>query len=410
MTDRDVIVIGAGAAGLAATARLLAGGFDTICLEAADRIGGRAHTDSTIFGQPFDMGARWLHNGPDNPFVDIGKSLGFDMYLMPYHGHTKGDDPSGTKLWAEADRFSTRLRSAADAGQDIPAATLFTDTDPWSKTAAMMTALLMGRDLHEVSTADWGIGTVEENWFCREGFGAVVARHGAEVPVSLNTRVSAISYKNGGVRIDTDKGSLSARAVIVTVSQGVLAAGNIRFDPALDNERLQALDGVTMGRYNHVALQFPPATIPVKDDAWVTYPVSDMQDGSFQGGAFHCNIGGSGMCSFEHAGAFADALEAEGEQTAIGFALDRLVDVFGTGIRKTFVKGYATQWGQNPFTCGAYSGALPGQAHLRTSLRRPHTEHIHFAGEAMHPDEPATVSGAHKEGLRAAQDVSRLLS
>ena len=410
MTDRDVIVIGAGAAGLAATSALLAEGLHVTCLEAADRIGGRVHTDISAFGQPFDTGARWLHNGPDNPFVDIGRSLGLDMYRMPYHGHTKGDDPMGTELWAEADRFTTRLAGAVDAGQDISAATLFEDTTPWSKTAAMMTALLMGRDLHAVSTADWGIGTVEENWFCRQGYGALVSRHWANIPVSLNTRVTAITRKTGGVEVETNTGPLTARAVIVTVSLGVLTSGDIRFDPKLDGAHLRALEGVTLGRYNHVGLQFAPGTIPTQPDSWVTYPVTDMRDGSFQGGAFHCSIGGSGMCSFEHAGAFADQLESEGEDAAIAFAIDRLADVFGTDIRKTFVKGHATRWGSNPFTRGAYSGALPGQAHLRASLVQPHTESIFLAGEATHPTEPATVAGAHKEGLRVAKDVARLLS
>lgn len=408
--DCDVVVIGAGAAGLAATARLLAQGLAVTCIEAADRIGGRAHTDTALFGQPFDMGARWLHNGPTNPFLDIGRALGFDMYPMPYHGFTQGDDPEGIALWAEVDRFTSRLRRAAEAGQDIAADTLFEDTNEWSKTAALMTALLMGRDLCEVSTTDWGIGSVEENWFCRQGYGALLARHAANVPVRLQTPARSVTRTPDGVSVGTDGGTLTARAAIVTVSLGVLAAGDIRFDPPLDNDRLGALDAITMGTYNHTALQFTPGTIPVRDDAWVTYRIETIRDGAFQGGAFHCNIGGSGLCSFENAGAFARDLETAGQDAAIAFALDRLADIFGSGIRKGFLKGHASDWGANPWTRGAYAGALPGQAHRRDALRQPHAERILFAGEATHPTEPGTVAGAHKEGLRAAAEVTRDLA
>ena len=79
--DYDVIIIGAGAAGLAATEELIKAGKKVICLEASNRIGGRAFTDNQIFGEPYDLGALWLDNGDTNPFKLYGeKNSNFSLY------------------------------------------------------------------------------------------------------------------------------------------------------------------------------------------------------------------------------------------------------------------------------------------------------------------------------------------
>ncbi len=77
----DVVVIGAGAAGLAATEDLIKAGKKAICLEASERIGGRAFTDNQIFGEPYDLGALWLDNGETNPFKKFGENnSNFNLY------------------------------------------------------------------------------------------------------------------------------------------------------------------------------------------------------------------------------------------------------------------------------------------------------------------------------------------
>ena len=81
--DADVIVIGAGAAGLAAARRLTAEKMRVLVFEASDRIGGRCATDTKAFGVPFDLGAHWIHNPDGNPLLAGGRAAGFDVYAAP---------------------------------------------------------------------------------------------------------------------------------------------------------------------------------------------------------------------------------------------------------------------------------------------------------------------------------------
>ena len=74
-SNPDVVVIGAGASGLAATAELMKKGKSVVCIEAMNRIGGRCYTDNSIFGVPYDLGAHWLHGFSDNQIAKYGKNL-----------------------------------------------------------------------------------------------------------------------------------------------------------------------------------------------------------------------------------------------------------------------------------------------------------------------------------------------
>jgi monoamine oxidase len=416
--DCDVVVIGAGAAGIAATLALHEAGLRVRCLEAAARIGGRVHTDTAIFGVPFDTGAHWLHTAHVNALKAPGLAMGLDLYAAPDNHVTHGLTDNAV-LWDEVDALIETLRQAAQADEEVEARTgtpadraladLQADNGPWSFTAAMTFALSIGRDLPDISVRDLATWEGGDDWFCRQGFGYLVARLAEGLPITLSTPVTGITVLPGGARVATGTGDILAQAVIVTVSVGVLAEDMIRFDPPLDADRRTALGLVTMGDYNHTALMFRPGAVPLQADTWLTYRLTPDAAGVAQGGGFLCNVSGTGLTCFETSGSFSRMLQAAGPAAAIEHGLDTLSGMFGSAIRRDFVKGHATAWRHNPFVRGSYAGALPGGHSQRKALRRTHADRVHFAGEASHVGQQCTVSGAFLEGQRAARDVARQL-
>ncbi len=140
----DVAVIGAGGAGLTAAKQLAAAGFKVLVLEARDRIGGRAWTDTSSVGVPWDRGCSWLHSSAVNPLVAYARANGFetlpDRYLrFVYDGSKRLSEAGTTGLRALSDRMNRELEAAGRRGLDIPAEqafTLETRQDPWYPLAA----------------------------------------------------------------------------------------------------------------------------------------------------------------------------------------------------------------------------------------------------------------------------------
>ncbi len=269
----------------------------------------------------------------------------------------------------------------------------------------MTFALSLARDLPDTSLRDISAWEGGDDWFCREGFGHLIACTARGLPIRLDTPVTEIKSFADGVHITTAKGNIKARTVVVTASVGVLAEDIIRFDPPLGSDRRAALELVTMGDYNHAGLLFQPNALPVQSDTWLTYHLEPDASGVARGGGFLCDISNTGLTSFESSGSLSKDLQKAGPESAIEHGLETLVAFFGTAIRKDFIKGYATAWRNEPYVRGSYAGARPGGHNQRAVLRRPHAEWVHFAGEATHPNQQCSVSGAHLEGIRAADDV-----
>ena len=408
VTDYDTIIIGAGAAGISAARALREAGQKILCLEASPHIGGRARTDRDIFGVPFDLGAHWLHSGHINKLKTIGQEMGLDIYKTPETAITIGledDDDLWDPVEEVFERGIEKLTSTSDANVDFALAEFFEAHGPWAQTIKMMTGLSMARDLDQISLRDLASWAEGEDWFCREGFGTIISNLARDLPIRCNVPVTEIIAHPGHVSVTTSEGPLTARKVIVTVSVGVLSADVIRFDPPLDTERRRALDHITMGDYHHTALMFAPEAIPLEADSWLTYRIDAEKNGIPQGGGFLCNAGGTGLCNLETGGSFSRDLQDAPPEEAIGFALDTLVDQFGSDLRKHFIKGYVPRWRHEPFVRGSYSGAMPGGSAYREALCQPHADHVLFAGEAMSRGQQASVNGAYMEGQRAATEA-----
>ena len=406
----DVVVVGAGAAGLAAARRLRELGLEVIVLEARGRIGGRAHTETETFGVPYDHGCHWLHVAHLNPWVDYARRHGFTVYPAPsaetlYVGPRQATEAEARAYDQAWQTTVGAISRAGRAGEDVSAASQLDLADPWVRLAgAWLGPWDMGKDLTDFSCLDWWSFEDGADWYCAEGFGSLVAHYGRGLPVRLATPVRKILWDSRGVAVETNDGTLKAKAAVVTVSTGVLAAGGITFDPPPSAEQQEAFARISMGTYNHIALLFSEDVFGRGDDATIAYKSASKRPMGLL-----TNISGTRLTFGVVGGSFGRELELAGAAAAVDFARAELKAIFGSRIDRAFIKGTMTRWGEDPWTRGSYASAEPGHSHLRAALRRPLGDRVFFAGEACHPSLWATCAGAYLTGIERAEEVARRL-
>ena len=237
----------------------------------------------------------------------------------------------------------------------------------------------------------------------------MLAYYRKDVPVKLNTIVSEIKWGGKGVQVVTNKGTINAKACIVTVSVGVLKAEKIKFTPGLPSRKIKALDGISMTYSNRVLMQLKKKFYrakKIKNDTWFNTKCNSNGAKSPKTYYGSLKMGGSNVSLFGMSGQFAKDLGDEGSEAMIDFILNDLKSTFGSKFyKKYFIKAKAIAWSKNPFTLGAYTGAIPGKAkNLRRELRMPVGDKIFFAGEAT-ALAFSTVHGADRSGKRAALEA-----
>ena len=413
-SNPDVVVIGAGSAGLSATAELIQKGVSVLCIEAMNRTGGRCYADTSTFGVPIDIGGHWLHGFSENQIAKFGKKHKDKFKIYPedapsvvYDGKRKTEATELWKIYKELKRI--RFTSRAD----VPFITLVPEKikkSSWFDTAAKMVG--DARDLDNFSSYDDSV-----NWYdpgtgdglCREGYGTLLAYYRKDVPVKLNTIVSEIKWGGKGVQVVTNKGTINAKACIVTTSVGVLKAEKIKFTPALPSRKIKALDGISMTYSNRVLMQLKKKFYrakQIKNDTWFNTKCNSNGVKSPKTYYGSLKMGGSDVSLFGMSGQFAKDLGDEGDEAMIDFILNDLKSTFGSKFyKKYFIKAKAIAWSKNPFTLGAYTGAIPGKAkNLRRELKMPVGDRIFFAGEAT-ALAFSTVHGADRSGKRAALET-----
>ena len=411
-SNPDVVVIGAGAAGLSATAELIRRNISVLCIEGMNRIGGRCYTDVSTFGVPADHGAHWLHGHKQNEIAIFGKKHKdkFKIYKEPdrsvvYDGRKKVNE---NKLW----KIYKKIEKITESSSDKPFMDLIPEKikkNDWFDTAHKAS---MARDFGEFSSYDDSNNFYDPGWdsgnaLCREGYGTLLAYYRKDVPVKLNTIVNEIKWGGQGVQVVTNKGTINAKACIVTVSAGVLKAEKIKFTPALPLRNQEALESVSMTVSNRVLMQLNKKFLgKFKSDTNFYIKCDSNGAKSPETIAYGLlKMSGTNVCLFGISGQFSKDLENEGSEAMIDFVLNKLKSTFGSKFyEKYFIKAIATGWANNPFTLGGYSGGVPGKSKKRRDIKFPVGERIFFAGEAT-ARAFSTVHGANRSGVRAATDV-----
>jgi monoamine oxidase len=408
----DVVIVGAGAAGIAAARRIIAAGRKCVVLEASGVVGGRCATDTTLFGVPYDRGAHALYTPETNPVARLALQSRFDIYPAP-----PGQRMRITRRYAREsemeDMLSAMVRAnaaLADASRkvDIAAAqALPKDLGEWRSTAEfMMGPYFCGKDLPEVSAADLSRAAERDvQAYCRQGLGAVVTRLAADLPVRLSTPATRINWGGRGVEVETAQGTIDARAAIVTASTNVLAAGKLRFTPDLPKRQLDAIERLKLGSYDHVTLELAGNPLGLRSDELVFEKSSGARTA-----ALLANMSGSTLCTVDIGGKFGRDLAAKGAKDMVAFALDWLDNLYGAGLKRAAGRSHATNWNQEPWVLGAMSAASPGGQFARRSLMESINNRVWFAGEAVHERLWGTVGGAWESGDRAAIAALRVIA
>lgn len=413
--DIDVAIIGAGVAGLAAATRLRALGMRTLVLEASTRAGGRAHTVE-LAGAPFDLGASWLHDADANPLTALAHDAG--VTLQDFSAQRSERIRDGDR-WAEPDvaaaaearicaTLARRARqspdiSLAEAGQELADKPALA---PWlASVLAWEGAIIASADADLLSLHDWAANLLPgRNLWVSGGLGQFVATH--LVPpageIWLETPVHRIARGEPMV-LETARGPITARAVIVTISTGVLGAGALAFDPPLPPATTGAIAALPMGLLSKVAIALHPEgrrNLPVSCAIWrrmrqddpalvlMSQPMGLPYITGFFGG--------------RTAWAHTDPAAAE------ALVRDAWAELMGPAAAASLAGPVVvTQWGTDPLFRGAYAYARPGDAGARAALAAPLDEgRLIFAGEAVHASRAGTVAGAWESGQAAARTIA----
>ena len=399
----DVAVIGAGAAGIGAARRLCAARVvSMMVLEARDRVGGRVHTIAPA-GFPLDRGAEWLHSADRNPLSPIAQSLGFSVDRRPPEWTTRLRR-SGETIAAEAEWLATReaqsqarKRAATEPG-DRSLACLLAPGDRWNTLLDATSTWGNGAELDRVSVKDNAryedSGT---NWRLREGYGRLFEKLADGLPLMLEAAVSRVDHRGPAIHLETARGTVTAKRVIVTVPTSIIAQEIICFDPPLP-DKLAAAAGLPLGVDNKLFIFLEGALPGIERGAYLVGSTTSRETMSYQvrpmdRPAIYCFFGGR----------FAAALEREGQAAMFAFATGELARLFGSDVRKRMAPLAATAWLQDPWSRGSYSFALPGHADDRAVLAAPVDDRVFFAGEACSPNFFSTAHGAWMSGITAAE-------
>jgi monoamine oxidase len=397
-TEVDVVIVGAGAAGIAAARRIVAAGRRCVVIEATEHV-----------GVPYDRGAHWIHGPDQNPVAKLASRTGLEVYPASSGqririGRRNARDSELEDFLAALVRANRAIADAARGRTDINCAqALPRDLGDWRATVEFVLGPYnLSKDLNEVSAVDFSRAAERESEaFCRQGFGALLAKLAEGLPVQLSSPAMRIDL-SGRVEVEAGSRRFAGRYGIVTVSTDVLAANKIRFTPDIPRRQIDAASKLKLGSFDHIALELVGSPLGRQRDDLIF----EKSDGP-RTGAILANVSGTNLTLVEVAGRFGRDLSARGEAAMIEFALEWLTGLYGPDVRKAVKRTHATRWNDDPWTMGAFSVAIPGAQGSRRILTEPVRDRLYFAGEAVHETLFGTVGGAWESGERTAELILR---
>ena len=235
--DADVIVIGAGAAGLAAARTLTAAGLDVLVLEARDRIGGRIYTVHVPGLPPIELGAEFIHGRPAE-IMELVESAGLATYSVDGKQFCYHDGRLGECDFDEAiERVFARMKQ--HRGPDVSFAEFLARCDRGEDAAAWARAYVEGFNAAraEMVSVEW-LNASEESAGesiarLRDGYDTLSSALGGIARVVVGMPVRTVRWSREAVEAETAGRSFRAGRAVLTLPLGVLQAGDVHFEPDL---------------------------------------------------------------------------------------------------------------------------------------------------------------------------------
>jgi monoamine oxidase len=396
----DVVVVGAGAAGIGALARLAGSGLSVVALEARDRVGGRAQTIRPRPDLPLDAGCGWLHSADVNPLVDLIARAGFTIDRTPPAWERQAGNQDFPPQEQQAFRdayaaFEDRLERAAETGVDRPASDFLEPGGRWNVLIDAVSSYYNGTEYDLVSVLDYAAyQDTDINYRVAEGYGAAIAALADPERIVTGCAVQAMRLDGAGVRLATSRGEVRARAVIMTLPTPLIREGLLDLP-----DKLEAAAGLPLGLADKAFLFLhEPEALPTDQHLFGRTDRTET-------GSYHLRPFGRPYIEAFLGGRTAHTLEGEGPGAMAAFAIEELVGLMGTDFRGKLTPLGETAWAADPWSLGAYSHALPGSAGCRAALARPVEDRLFFAGEATSAEAYSTAHGAWQTGVRAAEEA-----
>ncbi|MGI4869994.1 MAG: flavin monoamine oxidase family protein [Janthinobacterium lividum] len=417
----DVLIIGAGAAGLLAARELAAAGRRVRVLEARNRLGGRVHTwQPPGFTQPLEAGAEFMHGA-----VPLTRALlteaGLSWQAMSGQTYVVKDG----QVQADDDFFAQMpelLAQLATLTQDMPLADFLVREFPGDEYTQLRTSATQFAEGYDAADAqrvsawalrdEWAADGAEDSPRPSGGYGPLLhwlagQAQAAGSVLHLATPVQEIRWQPNHAEVVTTAGTrYKARQVLCTVPLGVwqraeTQPGYLRWVPDLPTHQAAAAQ-LGFGAVIKVVLEF-------QERFWhdrfpeLEFLLSDAPIPTWwsQEPSPHPQLTGW------LAGSAAQRLHAASDADLLALAISSLSAVLATSpaaLQAQLVASYVRNWGAEPYTYGAYSYATVGAPAARAALATPVANTLFFAGEALY-EGPAggTVEAALVSGRAAAR-------